>query len=149
MQLHQNRVSQFMEKAGQDVPNKPTIPSEKIRKLRAKLILEEAVEVIQSLGCYIGFTFSDEFEIRIQKGSNVNLADVAKEMADLSVVNIGTANACGIDMEPILRLVDENNLAKFGPGHSFRADGKLIKPPNHQKPNLQEEIDRQFKGNNI
>lgn len=32
------------------------------------------------------------------------------------------------------QLVDENNLAKFGPGGYRRDDGKWIKPPGHKPP---------------
>jgi len=48
--IHYNRIKEFMKLAGQDTPKKPIEPSSEIRKLRAKLILEEALETISALG---------------------------------------------------------------------------------------------------
>jgi predicted HAD superfamily Cof-like phosphohydrolase len=43
---HQQQVESFMLRAGQEVPLVPTEPSPEVRILRAKLILEEALETI-------------------------------------------------------------------------------------------------------
>lgn len=59
---------------------------------------------------------------------------LADGLADCSVVNNGTATSCGVAMEPIQEIVDCNNMAKFGPGHSFNDAGKLIKPKDHTPP---------------
>ena len=50
---HQKRVESFMRLAKQDVPEKVTIPSDEVCRLRASLILEEALETISSLGCTV------------------------------------------------------------------------------------------------
>ncbi len=42
----------------------------------------------------------------------------------------------------IQKMVDNNNLEKFGPGHSIREDGKLIKPPYHKAPDIQGFLER-------
>jgi len=47
---HYNRIKAFMQKVGQDTPEIATIPDEKTRILRAKLILEEALETVEALG---------------------------------------------------------------------------------------------------
>ncbi|RME85522.1 MAG: hypothetical protein D6785_04320, partial [Planctomycetota bacterium] len=47
---HQKRVEEFMRLAGQEIPEVPTLPDEKTRLLRSKLILEEALETIHALG---------------------------------------------------------------------------------------------------
>ena len=47
---HYERVKTFMENAGQAVPSAVTEPPAITRTLRAKLILEEALETIQALG---------------------------------------------------------------------------------------------------
>ncbi len=134
---HHQRVLEFMLRAKQECPRVPTMPDAKIRELRAKLILEEALETIQALG----------FAVRMESNTNEvkmsdlamypeyepNLVEIADGCADISVVTIGTLIACGIKDQPVLEEVDGNNLAKFLPGHSWREDGKLIKPPGHQK----------------
>ena len=145
---HQQRVLEFMLRAKQEAPTKPTMPNEKIRLLRAKLILEEALETIEALG----------FAVRMQDGTNLvsmeavvlspelvpDLTEIVDGCCDVSVVTTGTLIACGVEDEPVLLAVDRNNLAKFGPGHSYREDGKLIKPPGHTKVDLGVEINKQL-----
>jgi predicted HAD superfamily Cof-like phosphohydrolase len=131
---HQRRVDDFMRLAKQGVPDRPTEPTEAVRLLRAKLIFEEAMETIEKgLGvcCRViddvaDFTIAGPFD----------LLETIDGCCDLSVVTVGTLTAVGIPDEPFLKLTDENNLAKFGPGHTIRADGKLIKPPGHRPPDI-------------
>jgi len=153
---HQQRVEQFMTLARQEVPEKPTVPSEEVRKLRAKLILEEAFETVRELGfkytyfvdccsAYDNAEIGSQFT-QLQPILNhvVDLSKLAKESADLSVVNTGTLSACGIHDADVLKAVDENNLNKFGPGHSYREDGKLLPPPGFKKsPDMQLVLDNQ------
>jgi predicted HAD superfamily Cof-like phosphohydrolase len=135
-----------MVKARQTVPTVPTIPDETVRRFRASLILEEALETIEALGFAIvlrdiennreitywpGVSTSKVFFSRVREPDLVEIADGC---ADLSVVTVGTLSACGIPDLKLLRMVDKNNLEKFGPGSTLREDGKLIKPPNHPKP---------------
>ena len=124
--LHANAVGARL----QALPTSPEIPSEDVRLLRARLVFEEALELIVALGC----------TIRVDTGLPVvhttslvepNLVKIADGCADLSVVNLGTASACGFALAPIFNAVAENNLRKFAPGHALREDGKLIKPLNH------------------
>lgn len=137
---HQVFVDQFMEMAKQELPETPCIPSEEVRILRAKLILEEALETIEALGVSV---FDDVGEImvsmdglRFHPWGEPNLVKIVDGCADIAVVTTGTLSACGISEAPMQRLVDENNLAKFGPGHQLREDGKLIKPPGHRPPDF-------------
>ncbi len=127
--------------AKQECPTTPTLPSEDVRRLRAKLILEEALETVEALGFtgYARFTETGKgitpHEVFLHPHSKgPNLEEVIDGCCDVSVVTMGTLIACGIPDDLPLLMVDENNLAKFGPGHSIRADGKLIKPPGHAKP---------------
>lgn len=149
---HQQRVEVFMERAKQELPSIPTEPSEAIRLLRAKLIFEEALETIAALG--IGIVVEElggAFAIRPNQPLKLsfcieapfNMADVVDGCCDISVVTIGTLSALGVADMPLLELVDENNLAKFGPGHSIREDGKLVKPPGHKPPDIVAELVKQ------
>src|ERR1035437_9740345 len=70
-----------------------------------------------------------------------NLAEIAKELADLIVVTLGTAVAYGIDLNPVWDLVHKSNMAKTGGGN--RNDGKILKPLNWEKPDIAKEINRQ------
>jgi len=142
---HQQRIEQFMRKAKQEIPSSPIIPSYEVRILRSKLILEEAIETITALGCTASVTIAmgtsglvdlDRVSINFHATHHPDLAEIADGCADISVVTIGTLSACGIKDKKVLEEVDHNNLAKFGPGHEIRSDGKLVKPPDHKPPDI-------------
>lgn len=130
---HQRRVEEFMEKADQEVPGVPTIPDENTRILRAKLILEEAMETIEALGVTLTASIENsecvEFDhFKFNTNKNFNMVKVIDGCCDLSVVNTGTLSACGVEDKPVIKAVDKANLRKFGPGGHRRDDGKWIKP---------------------
>lgn len=136
---HQKRIEKFMRLAKQQVPDCPTIPEPEILRLRAALILEEAMETIDALGCevLVNNTFSlEKGKYCIINTHKPSLEEIADGCADISVVTIGTLSACGLPDKKLLEMVDKNNLDKFGEGHSFRSDGKLIKPEGHQPPDI-------------
>jgi len=149
---HQKRVDAFMRLAQQDVLDKPAIPSAEIRKLRCKLILEEALETIDALGYEVlidkEFTlmssdFDTDFICFVDNEKGPDLVEIADGCADIKVVTTGTLSACGIDDEELQVMVDENNLEKFGPGGHRRDDGKWVKPPNHQPPDIKSVLKKQ------
>ncbi len=149
---HQQRVLEFMLRAKQDCPMTPKIPDEKVRLLRARLILEEALETIDALGVTVRtceesgdkdlIPISMEF-LKFYADKKPDIVGVADGCADVSVVTTGTLIAFGIRDEPLLECVDASNLSKFGPGHSYREDGKLIKPPNFAAPDIQSVLTKQ------
>lgn len=119
MSEHQKRIAEFMRLAGQDLPDRITVPSREVRELRARLILEEAIETIDALGFCAEVVIRDDGSQRM-KGPIVvahdrgyNLAQIADGCADISVVTIGTLLAFGIADKPLLEEVDRSNLAKF------------------------------------
>jgi len=122
MTKEQEQVKQFMQTFGQETPDKPTIPSLEIRKLRAKLILEEALETIKGLGIRpeliedFGVKESD-IEIRNMdfiEDDEPSLIEIADGLADLHYVGYcGAAVACGLDMEPIFSEINRSNLTKL------------------------------------
>lgn len=146
--IHQQKVEKFMRLAGQECPEHPTMPTPEVRVLRAKLILEEAFELIEKgLGINIKTAgvplpgTSDPYVIHFDCLSfdpkrEPDMIELVDGIADVSVVNIGTAVACGVSMAHPQDLVDENNLAKFGPGGYRRDDGKWVKPPGHKPPDI-------------
>lgn len=137
---HQHRIDEFMRLAKQELPKVPCVPSNEVLRLRAKLILEEALETVRAMGIVVtrrGYEIEhvDQLEF-LWTGDVPDLIEIADGCADLSVVTIGTLSACGIGDKELLECVDRNNLDKFGPGHSIRADGKLVKPADHQPPDI-------------
>lgn len=93
MTQEQRSVRDWMVAFGQETPNKPCIPSLEVRKLRAKLILEEALETILALGFEIDFNYKcDEEWDEVAP----NLKEIADGCEDLKVVTEGTLVACGL-----------------------------------------------------
>ncbi|MDE2957910.1 MAG: hypothetical protein OXU68_13035 [Bacteroidota bacterium] len=137
---HYQRVKAFMEKAGQDAPATVTIPNEKTRRLRASLILEEALETVQALGFEVvaNGTRIGDHDFELQTRGAPDLEGVVDGCADISVVTIGTLVAFGVEDEPVLEEVDRANLRKFGPGSYVRKDGKWMKPPDWTPPDIRQ-----------
>lgn len=142
---HQTRIREFLLRARQECPLIPMAPGDGVRRLRATVIFEEALEAIQALGFSVSVADGqDDHEVTAATAiltdagfsGTHDLPEIIKECADLSVVAIGTMVACGVRDQWILELVDENNLAKTGPGATFREDGKILKPPGFQKPDI-------------
>ena len=140
---HESRVREFMRLAGQLIPAEPIIPTEEVCKLRATLILEEALETIDALGftvrvrsLYNDCTILKDVVDCIPHGDPPDLIEIADGCADTIVVSTGTLISCGVPLEPLLELIDASNLAKMGNGHSIRSDGKVIKPANWKAPDI-------------
>lgn len=149
--LHQRRIEQFMRLAQQALPENPGCPTSDVLELRARLIFEEAMETIHALGCSVVIPqYDDNLQVKFEDcvvhfDRFPDIVQIADGCADLSVVTIGTLSACGIKDEMLLLCVDKNNLDKFGAGHTIRADGKLVKPPNHQPPDILGVLTRMLK----
>ena len=149
---HYRKVQEFHREANQPVRHIPqeNLPPEE-RILRAKLVLEEAFELVEALGVVVsapdfpgdentGLEFED---LSFDSWPDMDLVGVADGCADLSVVTMGTLIQCGIYDRELLREVDRNNLEKFGPGGRRNKDGKWVKPPNHQPPDITGVLRRQ------
>ncbi len=103
----QQMVLEFHQEFDIYIAQQPTIPDEATQTLRTRLIQEEFEELQEAM-------------------KTKDLANVAKELADLLYVVYGTAVSCGIDMEPVFQEVHRSNMSKVG-GHK-REDGKWVKP---------------------
>lgn len=136
-----------MQKAGQATPETVTIPDAETRILRAKLILEEALETVHALGVMVRVESAEgpelvEGHLHYSDGRPPDLEMVVDGCADISVVTMGTLIAFGVDDEPVLEEVDAANLRKFGPGGWRRDDGKWMKPKDWTPPDIHAAIGR-------
>jgi predicted HAD superfamily Cof-like phosphohydrolase len=124
MTKEQTLVTEFMQTFGQETPPKPIIPSFEIRKLRAKLIFEEALETIEALGFTPRLKIEQDSiqDLPITNNSvfmgnsayEPSLVEIADGLADLHyVAYCGTAEACGLDMQPIFEEVHRSNMSKL------------------------------------
>lgn len=113
---------------------KPGIPDEESRKLRVRLIAEELDEFTKASGMIM----LEGDNSAIYSTGCLNIVDVADAIADLLYVVYGAAVAWGIKIDPVFGAVHDANMQKFGPGSYQRDDGKWIKPPDWQPPNIEE-----------
>ena len=153
---NQTRVQLFMERIPSQVnmPTKPTIPSLEVRILRARLMLEECLETIEN-GLGLSIWVDEDFIISMKDltfheritGAQIrepNLVEIADGLADQEVVNLGTAIACGLNMQPFFDEVMNNNFLKLERG-TIDEYGKLIKPEDHPKPDIEKILKEQMK----
>lgn len=107
MYKHQEQVREFHKKFSVLVNTSPTIPSEDILKLRCKLILEETLEFCNAAG------FDIEVFTNWEVVNKPDLVEMADAIADIQVINDGTAISLGIDIEPISDEVHRSNMSKL------------------------------------
>lgn len=117
-----------MLKAGQECPNKITAPPKDVARLRIDLIQEELDELDDAIG--------------------VDAVETADAIADLLVVVLGTAVACGIEIEPVFNEVMRSNMTKFIDGHNA-PNGKWIKGKSYSPANIKPILDNQISCPNI
>lgn len=131
------------------------VPPPEVRILRARLIMEEALETCLALGVgvllpveaegewLLDFTslrfVSREDSLEQLSLKSADLEGIIDGCCDTVYVAIGTLMACGVPDLPHLEHVNERNNAKF-PGGSAIANenGKFLKPPGWQPPNHEE-----------
>jgi len=102
---------------GQEVKTSPELPDRKTLLLRARLVLEEALEFVKACGCTavinertIG-TIHDRIEV-VDLGAEPNLIEYADACGDQLVVTYGALNAAGIQVEPVWDEIQRNNMGK-------------------------------------
>jgi predicted HAD superfamily Cof-like phosphohydrolase len=101
---------------------------------RISLLAEELEELTDELEPLNGFTYGVD---------DLDLPAVAKEMADVLYILYGTAVAWGIDLDEAFRRVHESNMSKLwsdGRPRYRYPDGKVLKPPTYQKPDLTDTV---------
>lgn len=151
---HQIRVEEFLRGIGRDVPERPTAAAVELQVVWARLLLEETLEAILASGVRLSVKDAASalgFRELVYKdvgfhgvdGQPVQLAELAKELADVSVVATGYLSINGISDEPVLAAVDENNLLKVRTGRRNPDTGKFEKHPNHPKPDVQAVLNQQ------
>ena len=127
-------VRNFMQKAGQKTPTVLTNPSKDERILRAKLILEEAMELIErGLGIEVSLNeyILESSKLAYKIVSEPDVVEAMDGAADLMWVGVaGVAVVFGCNLEPVLQEVSRSNNSKFIDGYR-REDGKWQKGPSY------------------
>ena len=99
----------------------------KLWDLQLRLISEESREFFEAAD-----------ELAEQPENNVKRENVLKELCDLVFVCYQFAAAFGLDLDRAMTLVFESNMSKLDEQGKpiFRPDGKVLKGPNYQPPDL-------------
>jgi len=117
------KVGDFMEAFGQEVLYVPTMPDFNLAALRLDLIEEEVQELRDGLG-------------------RSSLLEVADALTDILYVVYGAGHAFGIDLDDCFHEVHRSNMTKLGEDGRplYREDGKVMKGPNYEEPDLDQFI---------
>ncbi len=120
-----NKVGVFMKTFGQEVKNKPSFSTEKIKQLRISLIQEELDELKEAM-------------------TNNDLLEVADALTDLLYVTYGAGHAFGIDLDKCFNEVQNSNMSKLGEDGKpiYNELGKVMKGPNYFKPDLSKFVNK-------
>ena len=108
-------VRDFHAKHGLLIGDRPTFPDQNEIQFRENLILEEIKETLQAI-------------------QDRNLVELADGIADSIYVLLGCAISFGVDLRPVWEEVQKSNMSKDT--GDKRGDGKVVKGPNFQPPNI-------------
>ena len=120
----------FISKQAKEFRTKYNIANSRVQGIRSyqkSLIVEEFKEFIEAEGML--FRQSDEFH-----------EHALKELADLVYVCYQYAANMGWDLDEAMHRVHESNMSKLDEYGKpiYREDGKVLKGPNYQPPNLED-----------
>jgi len=152
MKTEQAQIHEFMVKAQQVTPDRPTLPEMDVRIGRLKWLAEELCELANAWGV--------EFDLNNRGTSTGNFAawpapkpqftdpvDAITEAYDASldliVFAVGNGVASGTELQPGWDEVHASNMSKFIDGYR-REDGKWMKGPSYRPANLRPIIEAQL-----
>lgn len=148
MNTYQAMVRQFHHAMGATIGQSPSMRD---RELRAKLIMEEAVETVAAMGFAVdaaihktkdGIT-GEQVAYFEKDYPDPDFPEAIDGLIDLLYVVFGAAVAWGVDLDPFFTEVHNANMAKLG--GETRADGKVLKPEGWTPPDIKGILDREVK----
>ena len=100
---------------------------ERLFNMQAGLIAEESNEFLQACA-----------DLEGAPNTPANHVEVLKELSDVVFVCYQFAAAYGLDLDAAMERVFESNMSKLDDDGNpiYRDDGKVLKGPNYQKPDL-------------
>lgn len=129
-----NKVREFRKLFGLTFGDTPAIREP---DLQARMLLEECIETIEGL---LGTAHASILLANAadklwsgDRGQRPSLVSVADGLVDLMYIAQGCAQACGIDLDPVLDAVHAANMAKVG---GPVVNGKQCKPPGWTPPDI-------------
>lgn len=152
MRYEQLKVQCFHHKFGREVGLLPgsNFDDDRVRRLRAALIFEEACEFVVACG-FDPKEMLDTMHATIDQNRGPTSPVVATgkkdfvsavdALADILYVTLGAGVGFGVLLKHVFEIVHAANMAKTG--GPTRADGKIMKPPGWRPPNIEGELYRQ------
>lgn len=126
------RVRDFHIGYGVELPSRPLLPPADVLAIKKKLIDEEYAETTAE------FT---QLTAAQAAGEAPDITQIVHELTDLLYVTYGAILAFGVDADAVFAEVHRANMEKLG--GPVRADGKQLKPPGWQPPDVAGVIARQ------
>lgn len=137
---HQLQGEEFIRRAGKiEFPKTPRMPPPKTRKLLADLVLEETVEKINALGFRVEMTTNGLKNLPCK--DKESFKEVIDACGDIMFVVRQTLSACGVHDEILDREICRSNMTRFKPGYTFAENGKLMRSPDWEPPNISQVIE--------
>ena len=117
-------------------------PAFRAKELRARLIMEEAMEFVEACGVDPIHLAHDLGRRRmVPKADFIEAIDA---LADLNYVTAGAYVAFGVDDDPVFDEVHRSNMEKFVDGRPLINEwGKIVKPPGWKAPDIVGELKKQ------
>lgn len=142
---HKTMVHEFHSIYGLPIAHNSNVGTVEYRQLRARLILEEAIEFALAAGLDIWctdtkfITHIDDLTIVESKNRPIpNLIEMADGLGDLDYVVQGANLVFGLPSEDIFTEIHRSNMSKLDDNGNpiIRVDGKILKGPNYFKPRI-------------
>jgi predicted HAD superfamily Cof-like phosphohydrolase len=146
MHKPQDQVLEFHCAFEQPAPSMATL--EEFRpELRARLVLEEALEFAEACGLEVVTKDEDGCDVPVRPKTFIvrqptltvlmkppNWPEMIDALCDVLYVTYGSFVEMGVNAEPFYDEVHRSNMAKVG--GETRSDGKRLKPPGWTKPDI-------------
>ncbi len=147
------QVGEFHRVYSHPLHTRPQIPDTKTAKLRLALILEEFIELSEAMldesqpsaKSYLdklNASFS-EIDSLTDEDMAVDLVEVADALTDINYVTYGAGHCFGVDLDVTMEEVQRSNMSKLGADGKpiYSEQGKVLKGPNYEPPNLKKILD--------
>lgn len=135
-------VLQFHQATGLTVGQGPEVRD---AELRARLMLEEAIEFANAVG-YTPAVSEDGTITLIENGQQPDLVEAADALCDQLYVTFGAAVTFGLYLPQLFFEVHRSNMTKANGEIVRREDGKIEKPEGYEPPRLAPLIEEQRQG---